>query len=103
MVKTSSRQENAGVRSRRQGQFVQVMHRLSRNKLAIPSTDIHHPHERIHLKGEITSSIDPKPGCRFAARCPYACERCHQPQELTELAPNHFVSCCRAAELNGLA
>ena len=35
MVKASSRQENAGVRSRRQGQFVQVMHRLSRNKLAM--------------------------------------------------------------------
>ena len=35
MVKASSRQENAGVRSRRQGQFVQAMHRLSRNKLAM--------------------------------------------------------------------
>ena len=69
---------------------------------AIPSTDIHHPHERIHLKGEITSPIDPKPGCRFAARCPYACERCHEQQALEELLPNHFVSCCRARELNGL-
>ena len=69
---------------------------------AIPSTDIDHPHERIHLKGEITSPINPKPGCRFAARCPYACDRCHQPQELQELLPNHFVSCCRARELNDL-
>lgn len=69
---------------------------------AIPSTDIHHPHERIHLKGEITSPVDPKPGCRFAARCPYACERCHEPQALEEMLPNHFVSCCRARELNGL-
>ena len=69
---------------------------------AIPSTDIDHPHERIHLKGEITSPINPKPGCRFAARCPYACDRCHQPQELQELLPNQFVSCCRAKELNNL-
>ena len=69
---------------------------------AIPSTDIDHPHERIHLKGEITSPINPKPGCRFAARCPYACDKCHQPQELQELLPNHFVSCCRAKELNNL-
>ena len=69
---------------------------------AIPSTDIHSKQERIHLKGEITSPIDPKPGCRFAARCPYACEACHKPQELHELMPEHFVSCCRAKEINGL-
>ena len=69
---------------------------------AIPSTDIHHPHDRIHLKGEITSPVDPKPGCRFAARCPYACEKCHEPQPLEELLPNHFVACCRAREINGL-
>lgn len=69
---------------------------------AIPSTDIDHPHERIRLKGEITSPIDPKPGCRFAARCPYACDKCHEPQKLEELMPNHFVSCCRAKEINGL-
>lgn len=69
---------------------------------AIPSTDIHSKQERIHLKGEITSPIDPKPGCRFAARCPYVCEACHKPQELHELMPKHFVSCCRAKEINGL-
>ena len=69
---------------------------------AIPSTDIDHPHERIRLKGEITSPVNPKPGCRFAARCPYACERCHEPQDLQELLPNHYVSCCRAKELNEL-
>ena len=83
--------------------FIRPLHPYTKALLsAIPSTDIHHPHERIHLKGEITSPIDPRPGCRFAARCPYACEACHQPQQLTELMPNHFVSCCRAAELNGL-
>ena len=43
---------------------------------AIPSTDIHHKKERIILKGELVSPIDPKPGCRFATRCPYACEAC---------------------------
>ena len=69
---------------------------------AIPSTDIDHPHERIHLKGEITSPVNPRPGCRFAARCPHACDRCHEPQQLEELLPKHYVSCCRAKELNGL-
>ena len=67
---------------------------------AIPSTDIHHPTKRIVIKGEIVSPIDPKPGCRFAARCPYACERCHQPQTLDEVKPGHFVACCRVRELN---
>ncbi|MCD7737890.1 MAG: ATP-binding cassette domain-containing protein [Lachnospiraceae bacterium] len=62
---------------------------------AIPSTDITKPMQRIQLKGEITSPINPKPGCRFAARCPYASEECHQPQQLREVKPNHFVSCCK--------
>ncbi len=65
---------------------------------AIPSTDIHNRRKRIMLKGEITSPINPKPGCRFAARCPYAKEECHKEQELTEVMPNHFVSCLRCKE-----
>ncbi|MBQ8994623.1 MAG: ATP-binding cassette domain-containing protein [Oscillospiraceae bacterium] len=69
---------------------------------SIPSTDIHHKRERILLKGEITSPIDPEPGCRFAARCPYATEACKQPQKLEEVEPNHFVSCCRIHEIRGI-
>lgn len=69
---------------------------------AIPTTDILHPKERIVLKGEITSPIDPEPGCRFAARCIHATEACRKPQKLEELLPNHFVSCCMARELNHL-
>lgn len=69
---------------------------------AIPSSDINKTIERIPMKGEITSPINPKPGCRFAARCIYATEACHQPQQLQEIEPGHFVSCCRAKELNGL-
>lgn len=67
---------------------------------AIPSTDIHHPHQRMALKGEIVSPINPKPGCRFAARCPYATQACSEPQILEEILPKHFVSCCRCRELN---
>ncbi len=68
---------------------------------AIPSTDIDHPMQRVQLKGEITSPINPKPGCRFAARCPYATEACRQPQKLVEVSKDHFVSCCRVKEING--
>ena len=66
---------------------------------AIPSLDIDHRMKRIILKGEITSPINPKPGCRFADRCIYAGEECRQPQKLTELTPGHFVSCCKAESI----
>lgn len=67
---------------------------------AIPSVDIDSPMQRIKLKGEITSPINPKPGCRFAARCPYATQKCQEPQKLEEVKPNHFVACCRVQEIN---
>lgn len=69
---------------------------------AIPSTDIDHSKKRILAKGELVSPIEPKPGCRFAARCTYACEKCMEPQKLEKLQPDHYVSCCRAKEINGL-
>jgi len=67
---------------------------------AIPSTDVDKKMQRVQLKGELTSPINPKPGCRFAARCPYATEKCSQPQILREIALNHFVQCCRIEEIN---
>jgi len=69
---------------------------------AVPSVDIHNKRERIVLKGEIASPINPKPGCRFAVRCPYACDACKEPQKLEEVKPGHYVSCCRVREINGL-
>lgn len=67
---------------------------------AIPSTNIHNRSKRIILKGEVTSPINPKPGCRFASRCPYATEACSQPQELTDRGNGHLVSCCRLNEIS---
>lgn len=66
---------------------------------AIPVPDVHAPRNRILLKGEITSPINPQPGCRFAARCPYATPECSKEQELCEILPNHYVACHRAEEL----
>ena len=77
--------------------FERPLHPYTRALLsAIPSTDIDAPRKTIQLKGELMSPIDPEPGCRFAPRCPYAAPECRQPQQLTELRPGHFVSCCRA-------
>jgi len=85
------------------GLFAKPYHPYTKALLsAIPSTDMDHPMQRVQLKGEITSAINPKPGCRFAPRCPYACEECQKPQLLQEVEPNHFVSCCRVKEINGL-
>ncbi len=84
--------------------FVKPYHPYTKALLsAIPSTNLDKPMQRVQLNGEITSAINPKPGCRFAPRCPYATERCSQPQELVEVEPNHYVSCCRVKEINGLA
>ena len=69
---------------------------------AIPTVDIHNRSKRIMLKGEITSPINPAPGCRFASRCPYATEKCRQPIELEEVRPGHFVSCCNVREINNI-
>ncbi|MDQ0150857.1 ABC transporter ATP-binding protein [Eubacterium multiforme] len=50
--------------------------------------------ERIELEGEVSSPINPKPGCRFASRCKYAKPICNEKQpELKELEKDHFVAC----------
>lgn len=81
--------------------FSHTLHPYTKALLsAIPSTDIDKPMQRVMLSGEITSPINPKPGCRFAARCPYVQEKCMEPQTLEEVSKDHFVACCRAAEIN---
>ena len=48
------------------------------------------------MRGELTSPVDPAPGCRFAARCPYATDACRgRDIPLKEVEPGHFVSCTR--------
>ena len=75
--------------------FANPLHPYTKALLsAIPIPDPDLALERILLKGEITSPIDPKPGCRFAKRCPYATDACTaQNVELREIEPEHFVSC----------
>ena len=83
--------------------FDKTLHPYTKALLsAIPSVDPTHPMEPVQLKGEITSPINPKPGCRFAARCPYADGQCSQPQTLEEVLPGHFVQCCHCKKINGI-
>lgn len=80
--------------------FEHPMHPYTQALLsAIPVPDIHYKTERVLLKGEITSPIEPPKACRFAARCRYATEQCHNEEpEFKEVTPGHFVSCLRLGE-----
>ncbi len=61
---------------------------------AIPIPSLDNRRERILLKGEITSPIEPPAACRFANRCPHATDRCRgEEPQLKEIRPGHFVSC----------
>ena len=46
------------------------------------------------LRGEVTSPINPAPGCRFAPRCPRASASCHgAPIPLRDIGNGHLVAC----------
>ena len=64
--------------------------------IPIPSLEMRHKEIQV-IKGEITSPINPKPGCRFAPRCPLATDECvGHDIEFREISPGHFVSCIHA-------
>ncbi len=55
------------------------------------------------LKGEISSPINPKPGCRFAKRCEYATEICSTTEPAFEKArEDYYVACHHVKAINGL-
>ena len=61
--------------------------------IPIPEVGIERP-QRILLRGEISSPIDPPDECRFAKRCIYTCEKCHGScPGLIEITKGHFVAC----------
>lgn len=64
---------------------------------AIPVPSIEMRDKKIEvIKGEVTSPVNPKPGCRFAARCPLASDECRGTDiPFEEIEPGHFVSCCK--------
>ena len=83
--------------------FQNPMHPYTQALLsAIPVPSIHNQKKRIIMQGEITSPINPKPGCRFMDRCQYASAECAEPQVLEEPSPNHFVACCKINEISNI-
>lgn len=59
-----------------------------------PSVDRDRRTERLPLRGEPRRLIDPKPGCPFANRCPYAVARCqHETPELRDVGSETVAAC----------
>lgn len=77
--------------------FRHPLHPYTQALLAsIPIPDVHHNrNEDQILQGEVTSPIEPAPGCRFAARCRYATDACRAPQKLGNVTEDHSVMCCK--------
>ncbi len=67
---------------------------------AVPKPDPRLRADRIVLQGEVADPANTPSGCHFHPRCRYAQAICREKSpELEEIAPGHFVSCHRAAEL----
>ncbi len=75
--------------------FKNPMHPYTKALLsAIPVPDPDYKTDRVILEGELTSPINPKPGCRFSKRCIYSKPECSESNpELLELEPKHFAAC----------
>ena len=84
--------------------FTHPLHPYTKGMLsAVPIPSINVEKKRIIMQGELTSPVNPKPGCRFANRCPYATDECRSVQPaVEEVRPNHFVACHHVREINGL-
>ncbi|MGI6326602.1 MAG: ABC transporter ATP-binding protein [Saccharofermentanales bacterium] len=84
--------------------FEHPLHPYTKGLLsAIPIPEINVRRTRIIMQGEITSPLEPKPGCRFVQRCPYADAACtSRTPDLVEIEPEHFVACHHVHDINDL-
>ena len=75
--------------------FENPLHPYTRALLrAIPVPSLHSAEIEDVIEGEVTSPIEPKPGCRFFSRCPQATPKCtEEGLKLKEIVPGHSVAC----------
>ena len=84
--------------------FLRPLHPYAKALLAaVPVADVDHVKQSVQIKGELTSPINPKPGCRFAKRCSHAQPRCFEESpQLHEVTKNHQVACHYVEGINAL-
>jgi len=75
--------------------FANPLHPYTKALLsAIPVPNIDYNEEIVGIQGEVTSPIEPKPGCRFASRCPYSSKECLADNiPLKEISKGHWIAC----------
>ena len=80
--------------------FKKTLHPYSQALLsAILVPDLDAKRDRIILKGELTSPINPPDACRFAPRCLYASEECFKScPSLRDVGGGHYVRCHKISE-----
>jgi len=62
--------------------------------IPLPNPEQTRDRERIALRGEVPTPLNPPSGCRFHTRCPHAMEKCKTTEpEFKEIAPGHFAAC----------
>ncbi|WP_409366614.1 ABC transporter ATP-binding protein [Lysinibacillus sp. 38-6] len=81
--------------------FSQPLHPYTKALFSsIPIIDKQHRKERIILKGDIPSPLNPPSGCSFHTRCPFATEQCRtEIPALREITDTHQVACHFAENL----
>jgi oligopeptide/dipeptide ABC transporter ATP-binding protein len=84
--------------ARREELFLKPLHPYTQALMsAIPVPDPHLKRERIILKGDVPSPLNPPAGCRFHPRCQFATDVCSSEEPLMrELSPDHTVACHHA-------
>ena len=66
-----------------------------------PTWTLSNVRQRVPLKGEIPSPLDPPPGCAFNTRCPYATDECKHERPALRSVHERLVACHHAENING--
>lgn len=77
--------------------YANAMHPYTKALLSaipIPDPKLESKRQRIILKGDVPSPIDPPIGCRFSSRCPLSEDKCFREEpELKFMENNHYTAC----------
>ena len=81
--------------------FTRPRHPYTQALLAsTPAVDPALRRQRLAVKGELPSPLDPPPGCAFHRRCPYATEVCSRERPELEPLEGHLVACHHADQIS---